>query len=385
MANREVIQGNYLVAKAALAAGCNFYAGYPITPSSEIAQYMSREMPKRGYPFIQMEDEISSLGACIGASLSGKKVLTATSGPGYSLMQEHIGMAAMTEVPLVIVNVMRGGPSTGLPTKPAQADIMQTRWGSHGDYPVIALYPAFSGQIFSETVRAFNLAEKFMTPVTLLLDEVVAKAHETFETVEPGTFEVVEGRIDKIDNLNIYDRPMGEKPPRIDFFKGYPIHVESLEHNGRGFPTIEPEIVDRMQRLRMEKINSNLDEIIKFEEYLMEDAEIMIFSFGISARAAIEAAIEARNHGIRAGVFQALTIWPFPEKALKERFERIKKVLTVELNMGQTKYEIERIAPDSVEKRTLLKATGVPFTPLIILDALKKFHESDTGCGRDHK
>jgi len=370
---REVIQGNHLVAKAALVAGCDFYAGYPITPSSEIAQYMSRELPKLGYPFIQMEDEISSLGACIGASLAGRKVLTATSGPGYSLMQEHIGMAAMTEVPLVIVNVMRGGPSTGLPTKPAQADIMQARWGSHGDYPAIALYPAFSDQIFFETIRAFNLAEKYMTPVTLLLDEVIGKAHETFEMPDPASYEVVRQRIDKVENLNIYERSMGQKPPRIDFFKGYPIHVESLEHNERGFPTIEPEIVDRMQRLRLSKINQNLDDIIKYSEYYMDDAEIMIFACGISTRAAVEAAMEARKQGIKAGVFQPLTIWPFPEAALKDRFKKITKVLTVELNMGQLKNEIERIAPETVEKRALLKATGVPFTPALIAEALKGF------------
>jgi 2-oxoglutarate ferredoxin oxidoreductase subunit alpha len=384
MKKREVIQGNHLVAKAALMAGCDFYAGYPITPSSEIAQYMSREMPKLGYPFIQMEDEISSLGACIGASLAGRKVLTATSGPGYSLMQEHIGMAAMTEVPLVIVNVMRGGPSTGLPTKPSQADIMQTRWGSHGDYPAIALYPAFADQIFSETVRAFNLAEKFMTPVTLLLDEVVAKAHETFEMPDPTSYEVVCERIDKLEDLNMYDRPMGQKPQRIDFFKGYPIHVESLEHNSKGFPTIEPEIVDRMQHLRLAKIKQNLDEIVKYEEYYMDDAEIMIFACGISTRAAIKAATEARKQGIKAGVFQPLTIWPFPEAVLKDRFKRVKKVLTVELNMGQLKNEIERIAPDNIEKRTLLKATGVPFTPASILEALKGFDGAEAGSGRLH-
>ena len=381
MKKREVIQGNYLVAKAALHAGCNFYAGYPITPSSEIAQYMSREMPKAGLPFIQMEDEISSLGACIGASLAGRKVLTATSGPGYSLMQEHIGMAAMTEVPLVIANVMRGGPSTGLPTKPSQSDIMQARWGSHGDFPSIALYPAFSNQIFSETVRAFNLAEKFMTPVTLLLDEVIGKAQETFEMPEPGSYEIIDERIDKIVDMNIYDRPMGEKPPRIDFFKGYPVHVESLEHTAKGFPTIDPETVDKMQHLRLEKINQHLDEIIKFEEYYMEDADIMIFSCGISTRAAIEAAEEARRQGIKAGVFQALTIWPFPENILKTRFERIKNVLTVELNMGQLKYEIERVAPNDVEKRALLKATGVPFTPALILKSIKEFHKYTTTAG----
>jgi 2-oxoglutarate ferredoxin oxidoreductase subunit alpha len=369
---REVIQGNHLVAKAALIAGCNFYGGYPITPSSEIAQYMSKEMPKLGYPFIQMEDEIASLGACIGASLAGKKVLTATSGPGYSLMQEHIGMAAIAEVPLVIVNVMRGGPSTGLPTKPGQADIMQARWGSHGDYPSIALYPAFADQIFSETIRAFNLAEKYLTPVTLLLDEVIGKANERVDIPDPDSIEIINNRIDKVDSLDIYERPMGEVPPRIDFFKGYPIMVESLEHNAKGYATTNPDICDRMQRLRMEKIKQNADDIIKYEEYFMEDAEIMIFAFGISARAAIEAAMAAREQGMKVGVFQPLTIWPFPEKALAERFKRIKKVLTVELNMGQTKLEIERIATDDVEKRGMFKASGIPFTPGLILEELKK-------------
>ncbi|HNX98729.1 MAG TPA: 2-oxoacid:acceptor oxidoreductase subunit alpha, partial [Candidatus Aminicenantes bacterium] len=181
MSQRQVLQGNIIVAKAALAAGCDFFAGYPITPSSEIAQHMSKEMPKLGRVFIQMEDEIASLGACIGASLAGRKTLTATSGPGFSLMQEHIGFAVMAEVPLVIVNVMRGGPSTGMPTKPAQSDVMQARWGTHGDHPAIVLAPAFSDELFSETVRAFNLAEKYWNPVVLLLDEVIAKAHEDIE------------------------------------------------------------------------------------------------------------------------------------------------------------------------------------------------------------
>jgi len=296
-------------------------------------------------------------------------------------MQEHIGMAAMAEVPLVIVNVMRGGPSTGLPTKPAQADIMQARWGSHGDYPAIALYPAFPEQVYYETIRAFNLAEKYMTPVTLLLDEVIGKAHESFEIPVDEEIEVVNERINKIENMNIYDRPMGQKPPRIDFFKGYNIHVESLEHTPQGFPTIQPEIVDRMQRLRMSKIKCNLDDIIKFEEYFMDDAEIMIFACGVSARAAIEAAMQAREEGMKVGVFQPLTIWPFPEKPLKERFKRIKKVLTVELNMGQLKNEIERVAPDYVEQRALLKATGVPFTPELILEDLYNFQKVIPGNG----
>ncbi len=373
MSQRKVLQGNIIVAKAALAAGCDFFAGYPITPSSEIAQYMSKEMPKMERTFIQMEDEIASLGACIGASLAGRKPLTATSGPGFSLMQEHIGMAVMAEVPVVIVNVMRGGPSTGMPTKPAQADMMQARWGTHGDHPIIALYPAFSDEIFSETVRAFNLAEKYWNPVILLLDEVLGKAHMDVEIPEPGSYEVFWEKTHEIKDLNIYDRKLGENPPRIDFFHGYPIHIDSLEHDAHGWPSFDAKTVDKMQKLRMQKIYQNLDDIIKYKEYFMDDAEVMVFSFGISARGALAAVKTAREQGIKAGLFQALTIWPFPRAALQERFKKTKKVLTVEMNMGQMKYEVERIAPCDVEKQTLLRANGMPFSPAEVLDAIKEF------------
>jgi 2-oxoglutarate ferredoxin oxidoreductase subunit alpha len=373
MSRRQVLQGNIVIAKAALAAGCNFFAGYPITPSSEIAQYMSREMPRMDRIFIQMEDEIASLGACIGASLSGKKAMTATSGPGFSLMQEHIGMAVMAEVPLVIVNVMRGGPSTGMPTKPSQADIMQARWGTHGDHPIIALYPAFPDEIFSETVRAFNLSEKFWNPVILLLDEVLAKAHEDIEIPDAGTYEVYWEKTHPITDLNIYDRKIGENPPRIDFFHGYPIHIDGLEHDAHGWPSFDPATVDKMQKLRMQKIYHNLDEIIRYREYQLEDAEIMIFSFGVSARSSLAAVKLGRERGIKVGLFQALTIWPFPRAALQARFQRIKKVLTVEMNLGQAKYEVERVAPCDVTAKTLLRANGAPFTPAEVLEAVMEF------------
>ena len=373
MGKRRILQGNVIVAHAALAAGCDFFAGYPITPSSEIAQYMSKEMPKLGLDFIQMEDEIASLGACIGASLAGKKSLTATSGPGFSLMQEHLGLAVMAEIPVVIVNVMRGGPSTGLPTKPAQADLMQARWGTHGDHPIIALYPAFPQEIFSETIRAFNLSEKFWNPVILLLDEVLAKAHEDIEIPKKADISIYKQKNEKIKDLNIYDREIGENPPRVDFFKGYPIHIDGLEHDKHGWPTSDPETVDRMQTLRMQKIYHYLDEIIHYKEYYLDDAEILVFSFGVSARGALEAVKTARAQGIRVGLFQALTIWPFPKIILKEKFKKIKKVLTVELNMGQMKYEIERTAGDDVKKRALLRANGVPFTPNEILNSIKEF------------
>jgi 2-oxoglutarate ferredoxin oxidoreductase subunit alpha len=373
MNQRKVLQGNIIIAKAALAAGCDFFAGYPITPSSEIAQYMSKEMPKMERSFIQMEDEIASLGACIGASLAGKKTMTATSGPGFSLMQEHLGMAVMAEVPVVIVNVMRGGPSTGMPTKPSQADLMQARWGTHGDHPIIALYPAFSDEMFSETVRAFNLAEKYWNPVVLLSDEVLGKAHMDVEIPEPGSYDVYWEKTHEISDLNIYDRKIGENPPRIDFFHGYPIHIDSLEHDAHGWPSFDAKTVDKMQNLRMQKIYQNLGEIIKYKEYFLDDAEVLVFSFGISARAALPAVKAAREQGIKAGLFQALTVWPFPKAALQERFKKTKKVLTVELNMGQMKYEVERIAPGDVEKQALLRANGMPFAPDEVLNAIKEF------------
>ena len=373
MSARKVLQGNIIIAKAALAAGCDFFAGYPITPSSEIAQYMSKEMPRMDRTFIQMEDEIASLGACIGASLAGRKTMTATSGPGFSLMQEHIGMAVMAEVPVVIVNVQRGGPSTGMPTKPAQADMMQTRWGTHGDHPIIALYPAFADEMFSETVRAFNLAEKYWNPVVLLSDEVLGKAHMDVEIPDPGTYEVYWEKPHQVVDLNIYDRQIGENPPRVDFFKGYPIHIDGLEHDAHGWPSFDAKTVDKMQRLRMEKIYQNLDDIIRYKEYYLDDAEVLVFSFGISARSALAAVKAAREQGVKAGLFQALTVWPFPRAALQERFQRTKKVLTVEMNLGQMKYEVERIAPPGVEKRTLLRANGMPFSPDEVLAAIKEF------------
>ncbi|MBN1196582.1 MAG: 2-oxoacid:acceptor oxidoreductase subunit alpha [Candidatus Aminicenantes bacterium] len=370
---RKVLQGNIIVARAAIDAGCNFFAGYPITPSSEIAQYMSREMPKLGRDFIQMEDEIASLGACIGASLAGRKVLTATSGPGFSLMQEHLGMGVMAEIPLVIVNVMRGGPSTGLPTKPSQSDVMQTRWGTHGDHPIIVLTPAFASELYSETVRAFNLSERFWNPVILLYDEVLAKAHEDIELPYKKDLEIYKEKVHKIKDLDIYDREIGQNPHRVDFFKGYPIHIDGLEHDKHGWPTSEPGTVQKQQTLRMQKIYHYLDDIIKYNEYYMDDAEILVFAFGVSARAALPAVEMARELGIRAGLFQPLTLWPFPKQILRQRFSRIKKVLTVELNMGQVRYEMERVASDDVEKRALLRANGIPFTPGEVLDQIKEF------------
>jgi 2-oxoglutarate/2-oxoacid ferredoxin oxidoreductase subunit alpha len=371
--NVQFMQGNRACALGALAAGCRFYAGYPITPSSEIAEILSRELPKVGGKFIQMEDEIASMAAIIGASIGGLKAMTATSGPGFSLMQENIGYAVATEIPCVVANVMRTGPSTGLPTDPAQGDVMQARWGTHGDHPIIALYPAFSEELFSETVRAFNLAEKYWNPVILLSDEVLAKAHMDVEIPEPGSYEVYWEKTHPISDLNIYDRKIGESPPRIDFFHGYPIHIDGLEHDAHGWPSFDAKTVDKMQKLRMQKIYQNLGDIIKFKEHFLDDAEVLVFSYGISARSALAAVKMAREQGVKAGLFQALTVWPFPRAALQERFKKTRKVLTVEMNMGQMKYEVERIAPPGVETQTLLRANGMPFSPDEVLNAIKEF------------
>ncbi len=234
-------------------------------------------------------------------------------------------------------------------------------------------FPPFWLLNYSETIRAFNLAEQFMTPVILLLDEVIAKAHEDIDIPGPQDISILEKPGDRIEGLNIYDRRMGEARSRVDFFEGYAIHIDGLEHDKHGWPTTDPDTVHKMQTLRLQKIYNYLDDIIKYREYYMDDAEIMIFSFGVSARAAVCAVEKAREQGIKVGLFQALTIWPFPDRELRERFKRIKKVLTVELNMGQTKYEIERVAPGNVKQKDLLRANGIPFTPQEVLQAIQEF------------
>ncbi len=374
MSEVKILSGNELVVKGAIAAGCRFYGGYPITPSSEIAEGMARELPKVGGVFIQMEDELASMGAVIGASLAGKKVLTATSGPGFSLKQENLGVALIGEIPVVVVNVMRGGPSTGLPTRGSQSDVMQARWGTHGDHPVIALAPAFPKEIFLTTIDAFNLAEKFMTPVILLLDEIIGHSHEPVELPDESEYEVVNRRYpEKLDDLNIYHREYGEPPLRPDFFMGYPIHVDSLEHNDYGCPTTIPEIVEKQQKLRLLKIEKHKNEIIKYRTHYTEDAEILIFAFGSMTRSSLEAIEMLREEGIKAGLFQPITIWPFPEGQLKNVAENVEKVLVVELNWGQLVYEVDRVlCKCGKEIHSLHKMTGMAITPNEIVAKVKE-------------
>lgn len=374
MRKKVILPGNYVVAEAAIAAGCRFYAGYPITPSSELAARMSELLPEVGGVFIQMEDEIASMGAVIGASLCGLKSMTATSGPGFSLKQEHIGMACIAEVPCVIVNVMRGGPSTGLPTKPSQGDVMQARWGTHGDHYLIVVAPTFPSEVYLTTITTFNLSEKFRTPVIILLDEVLAHSHEVVEIPDPSEYEVIDRKLpsNEVKNLKIYEREMGKPPVYPNFFSGWTIHIESLEHDEKGYPTTVPSKVEKLQLLRKRKIEDNLDEIILWKEHMLEDAEVMVFAFGTSGRSGLEAVNMARKEGIKAGLFQPITVWPFPEKALKEKFKRIKKVIVVEMNLGQIIYEVERVADDSVMVKGVLKMDGTPVSPFEVLSKIKE-------------
>ncbi len=341
----KLISGNHACALGAVAAGCRFFAGYPITPSSEIAERLSRRLPEVGGVFVQMEDEIASMAAVIGASMGGVKAMTATSGPGFSLKQENLGYAAGAEIPCVIVNVMRGGPSTGMPTRPSQADVMQARWGSHGDYPIIVLAPASVAEIYSETIRAFDLAERCRSPVVLLYDQVIAQLSETVA-------------------LNGAAQPNAERTwasgPRADFKPyggddipamarpgdGYRVHTTGLTHSESGFPTQNPEAVTRNLSRLLTKLDRHRDLIDSWEKLDCDDADVVIVAIGISARAARRAVEMCRAQGLKVGLFRPITLWPFPEEALREAAAGARAVLVPEMNNGQLRLEVERVLSD---------------------------------------
>jgi 2-oxoglutarate ferredoxin oxidoreductase subunit alpha len=359
------LQGNQACALGAVAAGCRFYAGYPITPSSEIAETMSVEMPRAGGVFVQMEDEIASMGAVLGASMGGAKAMTATSGPGFSLKQENIGYAAGAEIPCVIVNVMRGGPSTGLPTRPAQGDIMQSRWGTHGDHSVIVLAPASGPEIFSETIRAFALTERLRVPVIVLYDEVIGHLVETVEIPAPGTVEVAdrkwaEGAAETFLPYAVTDDLVPPMPRPSD---GYRTHTTGLTHLESGFPTQEPEKVERITRRISGKLDHHRDLIKSYEAVGCEDAEIVVCAIGISARAARRAVNAARASGIKAGLFRPITLWPFPESALKSATAGAKFVIVAEMNAGQLVLEVERLCGGAAAVESLARFDGEPIEP----------------------
>lgn len=368
------LQGNEACAYGALYAGCRFFAGYPITPSTEVAEVMARELPKVGGKFIQMEDEIGAMAAVIGASLTGTKSLTATSGPGFSLKQENLGYACITEIPCVIVNVMRGGPSTGMPTGPSQSDVMQAKWGTHGDHPAICIVPSSVQELFTETVRAFNLSEKYRTPVTIMPDEIIGHMRERIEIPDPGALEVINRVQPSVspEEYKPYDTRFGDVPPLASFGSGYRFHVTGLNKAEDGFPTTRAELVQMEEERQLRKIERNAGDIIRFEEYLLDDAEIAIVAFGTTARSARYAVREARKAGIKAGLFRIITYWPFPEEQIAAIAGRVKAILTPEMNLGMTYYEVMRCAAGKTPVSGIFRVDGEPINPGQILDKIKE-------------
>ncbi|MDT8422847.1 MAG: 2-oxoacid:acceptor oxidoreductase subunit alpha [Desulfuromonadales bacterium] len=369
-----LLQGNEACALGALYAGCDFFGGYPITPSTEVAEVLSNELPKNGGKFIQMEDEIGAMASVIGASLTGAKALTATSGPGVSLKQELIGYACIAETPCVIINVMRGGPSTGMPTGPGQSDVMQAMWGTHGDHAAIALTPASCQEIFEETVRAFNLAEKYRMPVQVLYDEIVGHMRERIEFPEKGELEVVDREAPSVspEEYKPYDSTKGQIPPLAAFGSGYKFHVTGLNKAADGFPTTKAELVDAEERRQIAKVMDNIADIESYEEYLIDDADVVIWAFGSTSRSARYAVNELRKEGIKAGLFRPITLWPFPAKRTAELAEQCKGIVVAEMNLGQMVYEVERVAQGKCVVVHEGRVDGEPINPGQIMNKVKE-------------
>jgi len=373
------MQGNLACVEGALVAGCRFFAGYPITPSSEIAEALSRELPKVGGKYLQMEDEIASLAAVIGASVGGLKSMTATSGPGFSLMQENLGYAAMAEIPCVIVDVQRGGPSTGLPTSPSQWDVMQARWGTHGDHPIIVLCPASVSEAFYLTVEAFNFSEKYRTPVILLMDEVIAHMREPFEAPADAA-ECTSFRVEVIDRLNTdvppewyfpYDESTpSDVPPLVSFGEGFRYHITGLMHDRAGFPTERQDEIEPWWRRIFSKIDHNIDQICMYEADGVQQARTVVVAYGCSARSAAHAVKLARAKRYKVGLIVLKTLWPFNESLLENLVGNANRVIVPELNLGQIALEVERIVGRHKVRR-VNRVDGELLTPRQILEGIE--------------
>jgi 2-oxoglutarate ferredoxin oxidoreductase subunit alpha len=340
-----LMQGDEACAEGAIAAGCRFFAGYPITPATEIAEVLSRRLPQVGGKFIQMEDEIASIAAVIGASVGGAKAMTATSGPGFSLMQENIGYAAMTEIPCVIVDVQRLGPSTGRPTSPSQGDVMQARWGTHGDHPIIVLSPSSVGETFELTVRAFNFAERYRTPVILLMDEVIGHMRERVELPGPDTIERVErqGTTVPPEWYMPYENFPNDVPPLVPFGEGYRYHITGLHHDERGYPTSRLDEIQPWLERVVRKIDRSLSDILLYDSDGIKDAETLVIAYGSTARSARYAIEMARQRGRKVGFLKLKTLWPFAEEVVEHAAARLHRVVVPEMNLGQLALEVERV------------------------------------------
>ncbi len=370
----KLMQGNEACTLAAIAAGLEFYGGYPITPSTEIAEMCSEELPKVGGKFIQMEDEIGSISACIGASLTGAKAMTATSGPGFSLMQEAIGYASLCEIPIVIINVQRVGPSTGMPTSPAQGDIMQARWGTHGDHPVIALVPGNVKECYELTFRAFELSEKYRVPVIVLTDEVIGHMREKVVLPDPSTY--------KIPVRAMPESPAGYKPYAADpnggvplmapFGTGYRWHCTGLFHDENGAPSSKPVVADKLMRRLNSKVENRAEELADYFAEGLDDCEVAVVSFGSSAMAALSAVRRARAEGKKVGMLRLKTLWPFPTKTVRTLLAGAKKIIVPEMNLGQLALEVERAAGCNRPVIRLGKINGELFHPDEVYATIKE-------------
>ncbi len=372
---RILMQGNEACVEGAIAAGMRFFAGYPITPSTEIAERCAQRLPQVGGRFIQMEDELASMAAVLGASVTGVKAMTATSGPGFSLKQENIGYGCLAEIPCVIVDVQRSGPSTGLPTSPSQGDYMQARWGTHGDHPVIALSPSSVQETYRLVIRAFNLSEKYRTPVIFLMDEIVGHMREGVTLPDPRELIINKRHISYHDGANkqCYAVPEGEYVPAMKpFGQGERYNITGLAHDVSGFPTNNNQIAGALYTRLMEKIDRNLDDIVRVEEHMLDDADTAVVCFGGTARAAMSAVQQARAEGMKVGLFRPITVWPFPEAHLRARLPGLKRILMVEHNYGQMLLEVQRSAADRVPVSFLGRVDGTVIPPDDILRKLRE-------------
>ena len=387
MAAKAVLTGTYFMngdhacCEGALAAGCRFFAGYPITPATEIVERMSRRLPEIGGIYIQMEDELASMAAILGASWGGVKAMTGTSGPGFSLMMENIGLGICTETPCVVCNVQRAGPSTGLPTLVGQGDMMQARWGSHGHYEVIALSPSSPQEMFDFTIRAFNLSEKYRIPVIIMADEVVGHITERVVIPPEEKIEIVNRRKPRVSPGEYlpYHPDTDWVAPMANCGDGYKIHITGLTHDERGYPGMDEKTQAQMVNRLIQKIVRNRGDIIRTENTYLEDAEIVVVAYGISARSARQAVRDARAGGIRAGLIKLETVWPFPEELIRDVATRVRALIMPEINAGQMVLELQRCAGGACPVHLVSNFGGSIIHPAVILDAIKSFAKEKKG------
>lgn len=359
------VQGDIAAAEGAIAAGCRFFAGYPITPATEIAERMAYRLPQIGGRYIQMEDEIASCTAVVAASYAGMKAMTATSGPGMSLMNETIGLAAMTEAPMVIVNVMRGGPSTGQPTEASQGDIMQAKWGSHGDYEIIALCPASVQEMFDLTIQAFNLSETYRVPTFILADEIIGHLRERLIIPPEDEIVIVNRKKPAVPKEEYLPFKADEDmvPPMAVFGEGYHFYATGLTHDERGYPVMTEEVQLKLIARLCDKIRKNADKITKSASIEAKDAEILLVAYGCEARTAIRTVKDARAQGIKIGLFRPISIWPFPRQQLKAAAANAQHIVVTELNYGQLVGEVERVIRSEIPVHLIPHPCGTPHTP----------------------